>query len=125
MNNKQVLGALSLDLKRVAIGYFRGSSKLSDRFLQEALKRKSELDKKNLKPYLFKFLDSIENLKKEERHKASEDALLYSTIFHNASSVISGSENKLLSTGVDTNFMKWLDDFTSDHEDVLKILATK
>jgi hypothetical protein len=125
MNNKQVLGALALDLKRVAVGYFRGSSKLSDRFLQEALKRKSKLDKKKLKPYLLKFLDGIENLKKEERHKAAEDALLYSTIFQNASSVISDSENKLLASSVDANFMKWLDDFTSEYDEALKILATK
>ena len=125
MNNKQILGALSLDLKRVAIGYFRGSIQLSDRFLQEALKRKSEIDKNNLKPYLFKFLDGIENLKKEERQKAAEDALLYSTILQNASSVISYSENKLLASDVDAKFMKRVDDFASDHDDVLKILATK
>lgn len=85
MDNKQILGALAMDLKRVAVGYFRGSIPMADRFLEEALKRKSEINNNNLKPYLVKFLDDMENLKKEEKGKAAEDALLYSTIFQNAS----------------------------------------
>lgn len=84
MNNKQVLGALALDLKRVALGYFRGSDFMAERFFQEALKRRNEIDNNNLKPYLIKFLKDMENLKKEEKGKAAEDALLYSTIFQNA-----------------------------------------
>jgi len=85
MNNKQILGALSMDLKRVALGYFRGSKPMAERFFQEALKRKSELDNKNLKPYLIKLLDKIESIKNESTDKSAEDALLYSTIFQNAS----------------------------------------
>ena len=87
MKNKQILGALALDLKRVALGYFRGSDDMAERFLIEALKRKSELDDKNLKPYLVNLLGKIENLKKEKRDRAAEDALLYSTIFQNAASL--------------------------------------
>lgn len=86
MNNKQVLGALALDLKRVAIGYFRGSTIISERFFQEALKRRDELDNSSLKPYLVKFLKDMENLKENER--AADDALFYSTIFQNASVMI-------------------------------------
>ncbi len=85
MKNKQILGALALDLKRVAIAYFRGSNGMAERFLTEALKRKSELDDKNLKPYLVNFLNMIESLKKEKRGRAADSALLYSTIFQNAS----------------------------------------
>lgn len=85
MNNKQILGALALDLKRAAIGYYRGSTLMSEKFFQEALKRRKEIDKKILKPYLVKFLNDIENLKKEKKDKAAEDALFYSTIFQNAS----------------------------------------
>lgn len=85
MNNKQILGALALDLKRVAFGYYRGSTSMSERFFQEALKRRSQIDMKNLKPYLIKFLNDMEKIKKEEKKKAAEDALLYSTIFQNAS----------------------------------------
>lgn len=87
MKNKQILGALSLDLKRVALGYFRGSTPMANRFFEEALKRKSELDQTRMKPYLLKFLNQLENLKKEQVQKAAEDALLYSTIFQNASRV--------------------------------------
>jgi len=88
MNNKQVLGALSLDLKRAALGYFRGSDPMAERFLEEALKRRSELDSPNLKPYLVRFLRDMESLKTEKKEKAAEDALLYSTIFQNASTVL-------------------------------------
>ena len=88
-NNKQLLGALSLDLKRVANGYFRGSDAMAERFFQEALKRRNEVDQKNLKPYLIKFLKDIENLNKKEKERAAEDALLYSTIFQNASTKFS------------------------------------
>lgn len=87
MNNKQVLGALAMDLKRVALGYFRGSTSMSERFFLEALKRRDELDGNLLKPYLIKFLKNMENIRKEKREKAAEDALLYSTIFQNASTI--------------------------------------
>lgn len=88
MNNKQVFGALAMDLKRVAIGYFRGSTLMSEKFFQEALKRRNEIDSTNLKPYLVKLLNDMENLDKKEKERAADDALLYSTIFQNASTVI-------------------------------------
>ena len=84
MKNNQILGALALDLKRVAIGYFRGSNIMADRFYEEALKRREELDRKNLKPYLVNILNKLDNLRKQEKLRAAEDALLYSTIFQNA-----------------------------------------
>lgn len=89
MNNKQTLGALAMDLKRVALGYFRKSPLMVEIFFQEALKRKGEIDYKNIKPYLTKFLNNIDGLKEEEKEKAAEDALLYSIIFQNASTTIS------------------------------------
>jgi hypothetical protein len=89
MNNKQILGALAMDLKRTALGYFRGSTSMAEKFSQEALKRKKELDYKNLKSYLIVFLNKIDDLEKKEKDQAADDALFYSTIFQNASSVIS------------------------------------
>lgn len=83
--NKAVLGALAMDLKRVALGYNRGSKSMADKFSGEALKRKRELDKNTLRPYLYKFLSGIEKLRSSKPDKAAEDALLYSTIFQNAS----------------------------------------
>jgi hypothetical protein len=87
MKNKQILGALAMDLKRVALGYFRGSTPMAERFFEEALKRRDEINIQELKPYLVKYLNKIEDLKKENNNKAAEDALLYSTIFQNAASV--------------------------------------
>ncbi|MEK7168808.1 MAG: hypothetical protein AAB778_02245 [Patescibacteria group bacterium] len=89
MNNKQILGALAMDLKRVAIGYFRGSDAMAERFYLEALKRRDELDSKDLKPYLNIYLNKLDSLNKEEKKKAADNALLYSTIFQNASMVMS------------------------------------
>lgn len=83
-NDKAILGALAMDLKRVALGYYKGSYKTAEIFLGEALKRKSELNKKNLKPHLINFLSKIESLK-DKKERSAEDALLYSTIFQNAS----------------------------------------
>lgn len=82
---KRQLGDLSLDLKRVAIGYNRGSIRMAERFFEEALKRRDELDRKKVKPYLVKFILEMDNINRENMEKAAEDALMYSTIFQNAS----------------------------------------
>lgn len=94
MNNKQVLRALAMDLKRAALGYHRGSTAMAERFFQEALKRRNEVDKQKLKPYLVKLLNDMESLRTEKKEKAAEDALLYSTIFQNASAVIISNISK-------------------------------
>jgi len=60
---------------------------MAERFFEEALKRKNEIDTKELKPYLIKYLNKVENVKKENNDRAAEDALLYSTLFQNAASV--------------------------------------
>lgn len=74
-----------MDLKRVALGYHRGSYSMAEKFLDEALKRRQEVDSSLLKPYLVKLLKDIDKIKKEKKKdKAAEDALLYSTLFQNA-----------------------------------------
>ena len=84
--NQIILSSLAMDLKRVALGYHRGSIQMADRFLQEALKRKRELDLKNIKPYIKKLLEKIDGLKiGNDKQKIAEDALMYSTLFQNAS----------------------------------------
>ena len=84
--NKIALTSLALDLKRVALGYWRGSNNVAERFLEEALKRKHEIDGKKIRPYVKNLLISFEKIKieKDEKRKA-EDALMYSTLFQNAS----------------------------------------
>lgn len=86
MNDYKIaLSSLALDMRRVAIGYNRGSSKMADRFLQEALKRKQEIDMTKIKPYLQKLLSKVDKIydEKDEKQKA-EDALMYSILFQNA-----------------------------------------
>ena len=79
------LSSLALDLKRVALVYHRGSTTMADRFLEEALNRKKEIDTSSIKPYLQKILLKIEDISFEnENLRKAEDALLYSIIFQNA-----------------------------------------
>ncbi len=87
MNNKIIFGALAMDLKRVALGYHRGSDAMAERFFEEALLRRNELDLETVRPYLVKILQNLENIKKQNKEKSAEDALLYSTLFQNASQV--------------------------------------
>lgn len=85
MNNKVILGSLAMDLKRVALGYYRGSFKTADRFLEEALKRKSEIKSGSVKSYIENILSKIGYLNKlKDKKKAAEDALMYSVIIQNA-----------------------------------------
>lgn len=85
MNNKAILGALAMDLKRVALGYYRGSNATAHRFFQEAIKRREEIDKKSIKPYLRRILDNLDKISSPKNTKdAAEDALMYSTLLQNA-----------------------------------------
>ena len=86
MSNEQILGALSMDLKRIAIGYHRGSVFMAQRFFQEALRRKSEIDEKSIKPYVKKILNNLGQLSSQKDTKdIAENALMYSTLLQNAS----------------------------------------
>ena len=83
-SNKETIGALALDLKRVALGYYRGSEKTAQRFCEEALKRKEEINVSSVKPYLQKKLELLpEVLQAEDKKKLAEDALMYSTLLQN------------------------------------------
>ena len=84
MNNEQILGDLALDLKRVALGFHRGSHSMAERFFKEALKRRAEIDMEKVAPYLAELLKNLDKIKKDKQRTA-EDALMYSTIFQNAS----------------------------------------
>lgn len=83
MDNKIILGSLAMDLKRAAIGFNRGSYAMAERFLEEALKRKKECKKNNIKQYLLQILDKIESLKTQPHDESAEDALMYSTLIQN------------------------------------------
>ena len=87
MNKNQIaLASLAMDLKRVALGYHRGSITMANRFLQEALKRRSEIDTTTVKPYVQKLLVKLDTLASEkDTGRIAERALMYSTLFQNAS----------------------------------------
>lgn len=86
MKNKIILEFLAMDLKRVALGYYRGSDVVAERFAKEAKARKEKLQNANLKPYLRNLLSKMDDIFKQDDHKKlAEDALMYSTLFQNAS----------------------------------------
>ena len=83
--NNIILGSLSMDLKRVALGYHKNSTKMAEVFLDEAMKRRNEVDLAKVKPYIRKLLNNLVNIKnKANKQKVAEDALMYSTLFQNA-----------------------------------------
>lgn len=91
MSANQILGALALDLRRLAQGYYRGSEVVAARFAEEAQKRKEELQNVDLKPYLKRLLLKMDVvLKQNDRKKLAEDALMYSVLFQNAAVKIKG-----------------------------------
>lgn len=79
------LSSISMDLERVAMGYQRGSVAMANRFLEEALTRRSEINKNQVKPYIRKLMDALDGIMKEKDiQKKAEDALMYSILFQNA-----------------------------------------
>lgn len=77
MDNKFILESIASDLKRVALGLYRGSDTVAQRFLIEALKRKNELDAKEIAPYIKKLKNNL------DKKMTPDDALMYSTLIQN------------------------------------------
>lgn len=77
MNQRIVLSSLAMDLERVALGLHRGSYKMAGRFLDEALKRKDEVNLSLVAPYIRKLLVKLDNSIK------ADDALMYSLLLRN------------------------------------------
>jgi hypothetical protein len=87
--DKIILSSLALDLRRVAMGYYRGSIPMAERFYEEALKRTKEAKALDLKKYLVELIKKTEELADvhDEKRKA-EDAFMYSTLFQNAATTL-------------------------------------
>lgn len=86
MKNKIAIQSLSMDLMRVAVGYHRGSIKMAEKFSEEAIKRKEEINISKVKPYFVKILTNIPHILNEKnKDKLAEDALMYSTLCKNYS----------------------------------------
>lgn len=83
--NTIALSSLAMDLKRVALNCHNGSTATARRFLEEAIKRRKEIDLSTVKPYIKKLLNNLDLIVKEkDPQKKAEDALMYSTLFQNA-----------------------------------------
>lgn len=82
--NKTEIAALAMDLKRIAVGYRNGSTKTAERFIQEALKRKAEIDARYEAEYINKILNTLsKTLSQKDKERLAEEVLMYSTIFQN------------------------------------------
>lgn len=79
MKNKIALESMAMDLKRVALGYHNNSLKMAERFREEAIARKKEVNLKEIKPYLRLVLEKTEKID----NSSSEDALMFSTLIQN------------------------------------------
>lgn len=77
MNDKQLIGALAMDLKRVAMAKHSGSKKVAERFWQEVIKRKEVVSKIKLPKYLSNLYDYLEN------NNDKDNLLMYSVILQN------------------------------------------
>ena len=77
MNDKQIIGALAMDLKRVALAKHSGSEKVAERFWQEAVNRKEAVLKMELPKYLTNLYDNLEN------NNDKDNLLMYSVILQN------------------------------------------
>ena len=75
--NQQIIGALAMDLKRVALAKHQGSKRVADRFWQEVIKRKTEVLKTELPNYLKNLYVQIEN------NNDKDNLLMYSVVLQN------------------------------------------
>ena len=74
---QQIIGALAMDLKRVALAKYNKSEKVAERFWDEVMNRKTEVLKFNLPNYLTNLYDQI------EANKDKDNLLMYSVILQN------------------------------------------
>ncbi len=81
---KIAISSLSMDLKRVALGYWKGSEQTAQRFVDESLKRREELKELKVRPYIEVVLAKLPaTLSQSDKKKLAEDALTYSIILQN------------------------------------------
>ncbi len=83
MKQKVIIESLAMDLKRVAIGLYKGSDSMANRFKEEALKRQVELETQEINDYLKNLLSRSKKVLKSHGERVAEDALMYSTLFQN------------------------------------------
>lgn len=78
-----LVSSLAMDLKRVALGLHKGSFKMAERFIQEAIRRQNELKKDTLPIYLMSLIEKSRKVLENRSERTAEDALMYATLFQN------------------------------------------
>lgn len=95
MNDQKIIvESLAMDLKRISIGFYRGSNIMAEKFKEEALKRSQELDIQSSSGYLQKLIRAIRSTLMSNKERISEDALMYSTLLQNYALQKMGSTNE-------------------------------
>ena len=82
-SQKIIVESLAMDLKRAALGLYRGSFAMADRFEEEALKRESELENQEIDSYLKNLLKKTREILSSQNVGRADDILMYSTLFQN------------------------------------------
>lgn len=84
MNTKIIIESLSMDLLRAALGRYRGSVNMAERFEKEALARTHELQITNPEDKYLKTLISKTDISlKSKSAKKADELLMYSVLFKN------------------------------------------
>lgn len=84
MSNNDILAALSMDLKRAALGYHRNSLYMAVRFIDEAKKRHEEVDSTSMPDYMQKILAKLQPLfSDDDIAKKADNLLMYSQLIQN------------------------------------------
>lgn len=84
MNLKLIIESLSMDLLRAALGQYRGSFRMAERFEKEALARNQELKEINPKDnYLNTLISKTNKSLLSKSAKKADELLMYSVLFKN------------------------------------------
>lgn len=84
MNLKLVVESLSMDLLRAALGRYRGSLSMAERFEKEALSRSQELEAANPKDhYLVTLISKTNKSLKSNSSQKADELLMFSVLFKN------------------------------------------
>lgn len=84
MNTERMLASLSMDLARISLGYRRGSTKMADRFCQEARATCMELRDADLQLHLQKIIvELLHVMNGTDTVAIAEKSLMYSKLIQN------------------------------------------
>lgn len=84
MTNIQLIGAIAVDLKRIARAYSNNSLDTGKRFVIEVAETQKEINSAAIESYMQKIFQQLPKiLENHDYLELAEDALMYSTILQN------------------------------------------